>query len=854
MKNSNPKLVLCVFFALFVFLTFTNRVYAQIFPDEGVFDTTGLIQETLTDGLDTIWYWGTDETTEEINLRTTGTYNYHNSSDYSQYAKVHADSTIYINLGSNQKTINQGLYGFHIAGIYGRKVIPNDGSAIDQWQWMSELAPSSLRFPGGADSKFMHLLDGPGYGYNIEEIIRFYDRTDYLQNAPSYSAIIDSIQSSTTLDSYYETWIADKEVGDFLSFAEKWVDQQLLDQSHLFIDDFVYMVQQIEEANPGHKVDVIVDLNIMNETATQNREIVEYLRNHDSCAVNVVYVELGNEMYFEFSESMLGIYTLEDYWTYINGGITDSLDSILIGSDVWFDHDYISAFKSPTVFTCKIGLPVENLKDPKYAFRESATSGTRAENEWNDDLFEKRLEKVEITGLPGHFRKSFDAYVVHPYYDTHNWDTIALFNLDSVYECVSPDTIGWRYDIHDPRLEDAFDDLAKNFKKFINTRYQESWSVHRDTLGLNLTVASGGKEIITSEYNFKETGGSYTEGERDELGVFAQTFLTSAMLQEWWLKNLKINYNNTFREGFFKYATIHNFAGASHSTMLSPAFKPERDSLNRDTIPYDILIDSANGRNYYMKRTSYFTMLLLSEISKNDLKYLQANFTIAKNNINVQPTVFIDPGKDNFYVYFSNVSSDPQQYYLNLTGTSGIFPPDGHVQITDTATIFCVNARQPYSTGGRGKNTLYTINECYNDNDYTVDYNIEIDTIYTLTNTPSTGSPFTTVEVPPYSFGYFMVPIIADYPPYAKIEAPKRQFTVFPNPSNKSISFSISGINIEAKSNLLVKIVTMEGKFCYQNRCSPESQIDISFLSNGIYFIFVEMEDGTLFKEKIIKQ
>lgn len=96
-----------------------------------------------------------------------------------------------------------------------------------------------------------------------------------------------------------------------------------------------------------------------------------------------------------------------------------------------------------------------------------------------------------------------------------------------------------------------------------------------------------------------------------------------------------------------------------------------------------------------------------------------------------------------------------------------------------------------------------------------------------------------------------MVPIIADYPPYEKIEAPKRQFTVFPNPSNKSISFSISGINIEAKSNLLVKIVTMEGKFCYQNRCSPESQIDISFLSNGIYFIFVEMEDGTLFKEKL---
>lgn len=60
----------------------------------------------------------------------------------------------------------------------------------------------------------------------------------------------------------------------------------------------------------------------------------------------MTYVELGNEMYYEFSETMLGIYSLEDYWIYINGGITDSLDSVLIGTDVWLDHDYISAFKN----------------------------------------------------------------------------------------------------------------------------------------------------------------------------------------------------------------------------------------------------------------------------------------------------------------------------------------------------------------------------------------------------------------------------------------------------------------------------------------------------------------------------
>jgi len=846
-------LVLCVFIALFVFLTFTNRVYGQIFPDEGVFDTTGLIQETLTDGLDTIWYWGIDEATEEINLRTTGIYNYHNSSDYSQYAKVHADSTIYINLGSNQKTINQGLYGFHIAGIYGRRVIPNDGSATDQWQWISDLAPSSLRFPGGSDSKFMHLLDGPGYGYNLEEIIRFYDRTDYIINAPTFTDILDSVELDENNSSFY-LWINEDEVGDFLGFAEKWIDQQLLDPTHLYIDDFVYMVKQIEDANPGHKVDVILDLNIMNETATKSREIVEYLRNHDSCAVNVVYVELGNEMYFEFSESMLGIYTLEDYWTYINGGITDSLDSVLIGGDVWFDHDYINEFKSGAVFNCKVALPVENLKDPYYAFRSAATSGSRGLDEWNDDLFEKRFEKVEIEGSPGTFRKAYDAYVIHPYYDTHNWDTIALNNLDSIYECISPDTLGWVYNENDPRLEDAFDEMAKNFKKFINTRYLESWNVHRDTLGLNLSVASGGKDVITSEYNFKETGGKYSPGERDMLGVFAQTFLTSAMLQEWWLKNLKLNYNNTYRQGFLKYANLHNFAGASHSTMLSPASTPELDSLNRDTIPYSIKIDSVDGRNYYMKRTSYYTMMLLSEIPKNNLKYLQSNFTIAKNNINVQPTVFIDPEKENFYFYFSNVSSDSQFYYINLTGTSGIFPPDGHVQITDTATIFCVRARQPYSTSGRGKNTLFTINECYSDEDFEVNYDIEIDTINTITNNPSVGSPFTTIEVPPYSFGYFKIPFIADYPPYEKIARPVINCNLYPNPASTDISIYLSNFEIRPNEMLKVQIVTIEGKICYQNTLTNGGKVEISNLSNGIYIIFVEMMDGTIFKEKFIKQ
>jgi hypothetical protein len=57
MKNpiTTMRLRVAMFFTFF--LIFNSHVKAQYFPDEEMFDTTGLIDETLVDGMDTVWYW-----------------------------------------------------------------------------------------------------------------------------------------------------------------------------------------------------------------------------------------------------------------------------------------------------------------------------------------------------------------------------------------------------------------------------------------------------------------------------------------------------------------------------------------------------------------------------------------------------------------------------------------------------------------------------------------------------------------------------------------------------------------------------------------------------------------------------
>jgi len=824
---------------IFTFLLIFNfQLKAQYYPDDE-FDTTGMVVETNSDGLDTVWYYGNEEadTTYQDELRLGLN-----------------DSTININLGSTMKTVSKGLYGFNTAGIFSRKQMPNDGSALDQWQWMSDLRPETLRFPGGADSKFTDPLTGPGYGYNIEKIAKFYDVTDSVTDNPTLADVIDDADEEDSL----KTWIDPGYVEDYVKFYEKWVEQNLLSPGHRYIDDFIALIQKIETDNPGHTVKVILCLNIFSNTATEAREIVEYLRDNPIHDVTVAYVEMGNEPYFDYSRLMMGWYVFEDYWEYINGINNDSLDIYVVGDSVWNDHDFIGTFKSQVLFTCKVAIPAENLHDPYYALREAGVNKPwRADEDWNIDLRAKYHIKEPIIGL-NKSRYAFDAVILHPYYDGHNWDSIPLELLDTTYSCLDGDANPyndlWLFNNYDARLEDAFDDIGINFRNFIRTRYIESYDEHNSVLEFDLDSLSK-KDMITSEWNFKDQG-NYTDEEVNRIGVYSHGFMHGFITFEWFLKNIKLNHNANYRTGFHTYSTFHNYAGGATNAMIYPAREHELAFLGKDTFPYDEPMSDTTFRNYLMKRTTHFAFELLGEITKQNLKYLQSNFSIYVASVNVQPTVFIDTSKTNLYFYYSNQRDTSQQIIVNTAGTTGIYP-GGVLTIPDTATIYCVDALRPYSTSGQGNNTLYKLNECYlapDNYEFPIEI-IQVDTIQNTASCPGSGDLLKCFVVPANSFGYIKVPIEPYYPP--RLEGlPLYDVNIYPNPANTVITLQAKCIDAgcELSEHMNAEVYNMQGNRCLQAEILNNGLVNISVLPAGVYQVLIKFEDGNSIVKNLVKQ
>lgn len=318
--NTNTTSLYFLFFVLLATAGLTKISYADpkphvspnyslYFPEDSTEEDTTLSEEGFFDttsyheGLDSIFFYS-DSLLESDTLST-------------GMREMILNPYMTITPGSNPKNLVSGVFGVHMENNLDRRTLYNDGTQEYAWQWFNDLAPTVVRFPGGAFSKFMHLLFDPytgesakGYGYNMFEKARYFDWTDGIMHLDHTTLDADLYEPVILdVDAELELWMDSARVEHYNKYREKYFIQTC--ETRRYIDDFIEKINALDSAYPGRpKTKVILDLNILSETATECRDITDYLRQH---GVNVVAVEMGNEMYEDFCCQAAGFHTFDDY-------------------------------------------------------------------------------------------------------------------------------------------------------------------------------------------------------------------------------------------------------------------------------------------------------------------------------------------------------------------------------------------------------------------------------------------------------------------------------------------------------------------------------------------------------------
>ena len=869
-----------------------DRNSLVLLPDSIFEDTTtieytlGDTIEILTDGLDSVFILYEDSAFTVTDSLT--------DTPDDMLRAVNNTLDIKINLGGHTIGIIESLFGICAEGMFQTNHTPiANPYNPDAWDWMSELAPKTLRFPGGASTTYMHFLpykdeEEPsgvldtikGYGYDIKEIIRYYDITDSVvqANIPAYMTYILDDLEDEVCDSCFQWMNFDEYQTELERNYAKWIGDQAnaSGPNQRYLDQFIRLIDTIQTKNPGHIVNVILDLNILSETAGQCKYIIQYMRDsalNGITDVNVVGVEMGNEMYFERFDHFMGFKTFGNYWSYINGGNTSTFYTDNFKDYVWSDslkndHNYIQELKGSIDFNVKISLPADNLPyNTAFVFKGD---GKKRTPDWNTGLTNANIYGATIN--VGHStRYKFDAVSLHQYNEgDENWEHIPLENLCVLYPndtscsnyftCTDPPgSNNWQDTINDTRLKPAFEGMlgnrphppTGNIQDMIKYEFMESFDTIR-TIFKFTPSATIHKELWITEFNLKSQHNSLPADSQKVVDVYHNTFPHALLLQEWWLKNMKLNNDPDFYTDFLQYTTYHNWGGGGASSLLYHADMGDYINHIPELDPADF-----DGQNYWMRRATYYVMELLSVINKKELNYLPSNFTMHSHNPNIQPTVFIDPGLDTLYVFVTNMKEETQSIIINPHDLINLYP-DSSVIGFGEVTINAIDAKWSYSNSGKG--AVYDINTCYNDSSNLhpfeiqgISYDLEIE------QEVDEGLPSGAigVTIPGFSVGYFTVAI--EETPRKGSYFSDKLVSLYPNPTGSKFRIN-NKMDMYGDEIYEVDIYSITNVNLMHAAVKQNQEIEVSNLPSGIYLVNIKMQnvsenpaDNITITKKLIK-
>lgn len=227
--------------------------------------------------------------------------------------------------------------------------------------------------------------------------------------------------------------------------------------------------------------------------------------------------------------------------------------------------------------------------------------------------------------------------------------------------------------------------------------------------------------------------------------------------------------------------------------------------------------------------------------------------------------LFVDPAKENLYIYYSNTRDEAQNYKLTQGMLKNIYGVTATGVIYGSPSNHCIDAQQLYSRSGKGG--VFDINVYYNatcddlgaDSTQRHPFEIRNTVVYDTLNPSGDVADCGTLPggavclvVPAVSCGYIKIPI-AESDGSGKMNISESKYKIYPNPAYNYFTIDETSSSGYTTGELFIQILKPDGSIQMQITTRLAHDINIMHLPPGMYLIHIQNNTGNSSVKKLIK-